>query len=91
MSMNIAPVKAAMYAASAVAPKSSVAKAVTLGESIMPRKEDKANPAKTIAIRILDTFIEKAKTKPDGERNVMDYVLIIADKLKDLNFMKYAA
>lgn len=91
MSVNVAPVKAAMSAVSAVAPKSPVAKAVALGESIMPRSEDKANPAKTIAIKILDTFIEKAKTKPDGERNVIDYVLIIADKLKDMNFMKYAA
>ena len=48
MSVNVAPVKAAMSAVSAVAPKSPVAKAVALGESIMPRSEDKANPAKTI-------------------------------------------
>lgn len=91
MSMNVAPVKAAMSAVSAVAPKSPVAKAVALGENVMPRSEDKTNPAKTIAIRLLDTFIENAKTKPDSERNVIDYVLIIADKLKDMNFMKYAA
>ena len=91
MSMNVSPVKAVMSAVNTVAPKSKVAKAINLGESIMPRKEDRVNPAKTIIVKVIETLAEKAKTKPDAERNVIDYIIILADKFKDFNPMKYAA
>jgi len=89
--MNVSPVKAVMSAVNTVAPKSKVAKAINLGESIMPRKEDRVNPAKTIIVKVIETLAEKAKTKPDAERNVIDYIIILADKFKDFNPMKYAA
>ncbi len=90
MSMNVSPVKAVMSAVSTVAPKSTVAKAMNLGESIMPR-EDRVNPAKTIIVKVIETLAEKAKTKPDAERNVIDYIIILADKFKDFNPVKYAS
>ena len=92
MSMNVTPVKAVMSAVGAVAPKSSkTAKVMNLGESIMPRNDEKTNRAKNIIVMIIETFAQKAKAKPDAERNVFDYVVILADKLKDINPAKYAA
>lgn len=93
MSMNVAPVKAVMSAVSTVAPKTSKAttKSISLGESIMPRNEEKMNRAKNIIYMVIKSFADKAKAKPDTERNIVDYILIVADKLKDINPIKYAA
>lgn len=92
MSMSVSPVKAAMSAVSSVAPQSKVAKAVSLGESIiMPRKDERVNRAKNIIFTLIETFAEKSKAKPDAERTVVDYVIILADKLKNINPAKYAA
>lgn len=91
MSLNVSPVRAVMNAVSAVAPQSKAAKAISLGESIMPRKEDRVNSAKTIIVKIIETLAQKAKTKSDAERTVVDYVIILADKLKNINPAKYAA
>ncbi len=90
MSMNVSPVKAVMSAVSAAAPRSTVSRVVDLGESIMPR-ENRAQYTKNIIVKIIETFAQKSKAKPDAERNVVDYIFIIADKLKDINPMKYAA
>ena len=91
MSMSVSPVKAAMSAVSSVTPQSKVAKAVSLGESIMPRKDERVNRAKNIIFTLIETFAEKSKAKPDAERTVVDYVIILADKLKNINPAKYAA
>lgn len=91
MSMNVAPVKAVMSAVSSVVPKSKVSKALNLGESIMPRQDERTSRAKNIVIKVVETFADKAKAKPDSERTIIDYILIVADKLKDINPMKYAA
>lgn len=92
MSMSVSPVKAVMSAVNTVAPKSTMAKAINLGESlsIMP-KEERMNRAKNIIVMLIEKFAQKAKAKPDAERNVVDYVIILADKLKDINPVKYAA
>lgn len=91
MSMNVSPVRAAMSAVSTVAPKSRATKMMNLGESIMPRKDSNVNPAKTIIIKVLETLAEKSKAKPDTERSVIDYIIILADKFKDFNPVKYAS
>ncbi|MBR1618437.1 hypothetical protein IJ674_00920 [bacterium] len=91
MSMSVSPVKAAMSAVSSVAPQPKIAKAVPLGESIMPRKEEGVNRAKNIIFTLIETFAEKSKAKPDAERTVVDYIIILADKLKNINPAKYAA
>lgn len=91
MSMNVAPVKAAMAAVNSVVPKSKVSKALNLGESIMSRQDERTSRAKNIVVAVIKTFADKAKAKPDAERTVIDYILIVADKLKDINPMKYAA
>jgi hypothetical protein len=91
MPMNVSPVRAVMNAVSAVAPQSKAAKAISLGENIMPRKEERVNRAKNLIYVLIETFAKKSKTKPDAERNVVDYIILLADKLKDMNPVKYAA
>lgn len=91
MSMNVSPVKTVMSAVSTVAPKSKVSKMMNFSENIMPRKEDRVNPARTIIVKVLETLAEKAKTKPDAERNVIDYIIILADKFKDFNPIVYVS
>lgn len=90
MSMSVSPVKAVMSAVNTAAPKTMASKAASLGESIMPR-EEKSNRTKNIIFTIIKTFADKAKSKPDSERNLADYIFIIVDKLKDINPVKYAA
>ena len=92
MSMNVTPVKAVMSAVNTVAPKSRAAKAINLAESlsIMPKEERKAR-VKNIIFMVLEQFAQKSKAKSDAERSVIDYVIILADKLKDINPAKYAA
>lgn len=91
MSMNVSPVKAVMSAVSTVAPKSKVSKMMNFSENIMPRKEDRVNPARTIIVKVLETLAEKSKAKPDAERNVIDYIIILADKFKDFNPIVYVS
>lgn len=91
MSMNVTPVKAVMSAASSVAPKAKAAKAMNFAKSIMPRNEDRANRAKNLIYVLIENFAKKSKAKPDAERSIIDYVIILADKLKDINPAKYAA
>ena len=91
MSMKVAPIGAAMNTVAAAAPKSKAAKAIALGESIMSPKDEKSAKAKNIIFAIIENLAKKSKAKPDAERNIVDYILIVADKLKDINPAKYAA
>lgn len=90
MSMNVSPVKAVLSAVNAVAPKSAVTRVLEPMADIMPR-ENRTQYTKNIIIKVIESFAQKAKNKPDAERNIVDYILIVADKLKDINPMKYAA
>ncbi len=91
MSMNVTPVKAVMSAVNAAAPKMKAAKTLNLGENIMPRNDERTNHAKIIIYKIIENFAERSKAKPDADRTIIDYVIILADKLKDINPAKYAA
>jgi hypothetical protein len=87
MSLNVAPVKAVSAAASIVSKKAPAKMPYVLDESI-PRP---TNPTKQIAVSIFEKFVEKIKNKPDSERNVIDYAVLLFDKLRKLNPKMYVA
>ena len=88
MSLNISPVKAASAVASSiVSPKAPPKLPYVLDESVPHPK----NPTRRIVTNIFDKIVNNIKNKPDSERNMFDYAILLADKLMKLNPKVYAS
>jgi hypothetical protein len=57
-------------------------------DETIPRPQ---NPTRKIAVSIFEKFVENIKNKPDSERNVIDYAVLLFDKLRKLNPKMYVA
>ena len=48
-------------------------------------------PVKQITISIMDKLVENIRKKPDSERRLLDYAILLADQLMKLNPRMYAS
>ena len=88
MSLSVAPVKAVSAAVSSFAPTKIPTKSPYVLDETIPRPK---NPTRKIAVSIFEKFVENVKNKPDSERNVIDYAVLLFDKLRKLNPKMYIA
>ena len=60
-------------------PKNS--KVANIVNEILPPKGERLTKAKEVLKPVLAEFVHSAKSKPESERNIFDYVMLIIDKL----------
>ncbi len=84
MSLSVAPTRLASAASSIV---STQRPPLVFGEG-MPRPK---LPVKQITISIMDKLVENIRKKPDSERRLLDYAILLADQLMKLNPRMYAS
>ena len=87
MSFSVSPVKLATAAVSSFAPTKTPKNPCVLDESIPHPKF----PIKKITVSIMDKLVENIRKKPDSERKLIDYVILVADQLMKLNPKMYAS
>jgi hypothetical protein len=87
MSSCISPVRLATTAVSTFAPTKAPKNPLVLDESNPCTKF----PIKKITVSIMDKIVENIKKKPESERKLLDYVILVADQLMKLNPKIYAS
>jgi hypothetical protein len=73
---------------SIVAPQKERKKSPYILDESLPKARD---PQEVYYERLQKRQLEKAKNKPDNERNFFDYMILAQEKLKDLNHVMYLA
>lgn len=78
MQLSVSPTRLATAAVSSFAPTKAPQKnPYVLDESIPHPKF----PIRKITVSIMDKLVEAVKKKPDSERKLIDYVILLADQI----------